>query len=234
LTRINFLHLRGINFFGYLYGMDIFESVEREIGPYSTWPSYILKYLFCEVLNNTNRMVLSAFFYGNGVSLFRTIELIRYCVPYFGDFSDGFSIENRFKVWAKYYTARSKKRYYNLLLDEVRDLNGSKRKVHLERRVPVVLQKDFDGLNEECIETIRAVFRRWLNLEILKSSFFDPKNPEIPIALRTNDETIFQTDCTQESLVNVLIQGVHDVPNYDPDLHLLLNGVFDVPYNQLK
>jgi len=34
LTRINFLHLREINFFGYLYGMDIFETVEREIGPY--------------------------------------------------------------------------------------------------------------------------------------------------------------------------------------------------------
>ena len=106
-----------INFFGYSYGMDIFESVEGEIGPYPTWPSCILKYLFCEVLNNTNRMALSAFFYGNGLSLCRNIELIRSCVPYFNDFSDKCSIQKRFKVWNKSYTARSKKRYYNLMLN---------------------------------------------------------------------------------------------------------------------
>jgi hypothetical protein len=105
-------------------------------------------------------------------------------VPYFGDFSDVFSIQNWFKVWDKSYTARSKKRYYNLLLEEVRDLNGCKREVHLERRVPVVLQKGFDGLNEECIETIKTVFRRWMNL--------DPEHPEIPIALHTNDEKFFK------------------------------------------
>ena len=133
--------------------MDIFETVEREIGPYPTWPSYILKYLFCEILNNTNRVVLSAFFYGNGVSLHRTIELIKSCAPTFSDVSDGFSIQNWFKVWNKSSTARSKKRYYNLMLNDVRDLNGCKSYVHLERRVPLVLKKGFDGLNEERIET---------------------------------------------------------------------------------
>ena len=77
---------------------------------------------------------------------------------------------------------RSKKRYILLL-------NCCKRKI------PFVLQKGFDGLNEECIETIKSVFRRWAHLE----------NPEIPIALHTND-------CTQECLGNVVsCQGVHNV-----------------------
>jgi len=165
--------------------MDIFENVEREIGPYPIWPSYILRYLFCEVLNNTNGMVLSAFFYGNGVSLHRTVELS--CAPYFSDFSDGLSIQNWFKVWNKSYAARSKKRY-NLMLNEVWDLNGCKTKVLLQKRVPVILHKGFDGLNEECIETIKTVFRRWLNLEIPKSHFLNPTNPQIPIALRTNND----------------------------------------------
>jgi len=143
-------------------------------------------------------------------------------VPDFGDFSDGFSIQNWFKVWDMCYTARFKKRY-NLLLNEVRDLNGCKRKVHLERRVPGLLQKSFDGLNEKCIETIKSVFRRWPNL-----------NPEIPIALHTNDEKIFQTECTQECLGNVSCQGVHNVHNHVPDLNFQLHGVFNVPYNQIE
>jgi len=51
-------------------------------------------------------MILSAFFYDIGMSLFRTIELIRYGVPYFGEFSDELPIQNWFKVRNKPYTGK--------------------------------------------------------------------------------------------------------------------------------
>jgi len=138
---------------------DIFVTIEREIGPFNTWPSYTLKYLFCKPLNDYRSMVLSAFFYGNGVSEYRTIELIKACAP---DFSvtDGFAIQNWFAKWNKSRKARSNKKY-NLIQNEVRDLNGGN--AFLQTGVPNSLQwqKGFEGLNEEHIETITSVFRRW-------------------------------------------------------------------------
>jgi len=143
--------------------MDIFENVEREIGPYTIWLSYILKYLLCEQLNNTNRMVLCAFFYGNGLSSHRTSEWISSCIPHFNNSSDTPAIQNWFKLWNKSKAARSKRTYYNLMLNEVRDLNGRKTKVLLKTKVPLILQTGFDGLNEECIHSITNVFHCWLD-----------------------------------------------------------------------
>jgi len=142
------------------HDMDIFVTIEMEIGPFNTWPSYILKYLFCKPLNGYRSMVLSAFFYGNVVSEYRTIELIKACAP---DFSvtDGSAIQNWFAKRNKSRKARSNKKYYNLIQNEVRDLNGGK--VFLQTGVPISLQwqKGFEGLNEEHIDTITSVFRRW-------------------------------------------------------------------------
>ena len=42
------------------------EKVERIVGPWPMWPSYILEYLFCIVPTKIGRLTLSAFF-GNGV-----------------------------------------------------------------------------------------------------------------------------------------------------------------------
>jgi len=144
------------------HDMDIFVTIEREIGPFNIWPSYILKYLFCKPLNDYRSMVLSAFFYGNGVSEYRTIELINACAS---DFSvtDGSAIQNWFTKWNKSRKARSNKRYYNVIQNEVRDLNGGKAKAFLQTGVPISLhwQKGFEGLNEEHIQTITSVFRRW-------------------------------------------------------------------------
>jgi len=114
--------------------MDIFKNVEREIGPYTTWPSYILKYLFCEHLNITSRIILCAFFYGNGLSPHRTVDLIRSCARSFDDSSDARSIQNWFKLWNKSKAARAKKRFYSLMLKKVTDLNGCKMKLLLETK----------------------------------------------------------------------------------------------------
>jgi hypothetical protein len=91
--------------------MDIFENVERETGPYTTWPSYILKYLYCEHLNITNRMILCAFFYGNRLSPHWTVDLIRSCERSFDDSSDARSIQNWFQLWNKSKAARAKKKF---------------------------------------------------------------------------------------------------------------------------
>ena len=142
------------------HDMDIFVTIEREIGPFNTWPSYILKYLFCKPLNDYRSMVLSAFFYGNGVSEYRTVELIKDFAP---DFSvtDGSAIQNWFTKWNKSRKARSNKRYYNLIQNEVRDLNAGKAFLQTGVSISLHWQKDFEGLNEEHIETITSVFRRW-------------------------------------------------------------------------
>jgi hypothetical protein len=82
--------------------MEVFERIELQLGKtYREWPSYILKYLFCEQLSSVNRIVLSAFFYGNNIALEDCIECIRSCVPYFGHFSDEFSIRNWYKLWRR-------------------------------------------------------------------------------------------------------------------------------------
>jgi len=72
--------------------------------------------MFCNPLNDYRRMVLSAFFYGNGVSEYRTTELIKACAPYFS-VTDGSAIQNWFTKWNKSHKARSSKRY-NLILNE--------------------------------------------------------------------------------------------------------------------
>ena len=131
--------------------MDIFKNVEREIGPYTTWPSYILKYLFCEHLNITNRIILCAFFYGNGLSPHRTVDLIRSCARSFDDSSDARSIQNWFKLWNKSKAARAKKIFYNLMLNKVTDLNGCKIKLLLETKKR---EKGFEGVNEGCISQL--------------------------------------------------------------------------------
>jgi len=80
-------------------------------------------------------MVLCAFFYGNGLSPHRTTELISSCTPRFNNSSDKPAIQNWFKLWNKSKAARSKHTYYNLMLNEVRDLNGRKTKVILKTKV---------------------------------------------------------------------------------------------------
>ena len=75
--------------------MDDFETVEREIEPYNTWPSYILKYLFCKPLINYRRTILSAFLYGNGVSLYTTLALVEACTPCL-NVADRYAIINLF------------------------------------------------------------------------------------------------------------------------------------------
>jgi len=105
--------------------MGDFETVEREIGPYNTWPSYILKYLFCKPLTNYRRTILSAFFYGYGVSLYTTLALVKACTPYFNP-ADRYAIVDLFTEWDKSPTARSHEIYFNLILNEMGDLNGGK------------------------------------------------------------------------------------------------------------
>ena len=47
--------------------LEIFEEVEKIVGPWPMWPSYILEYLFCIVPTRIGRLTLSTFVYGNGV-----------------------------------------------------------------------------------------------------------------------------------------------------------------------
>jgi len=143
--------------------MDIFETVEEEIGPFNTWPSYILKYLFCKQLNTYRRTVLCAFFYGNGVSTSRTLELIKACAPS-SNLADRFAIINQFTQWDKSPQARSDKRYFNLILNEMRNLNGGRIKTFSPNTgVPISVrwQKGFDGLQQHQISKITSVFRKW-------------------------------------------------------------------------
>ena len=105
--------------------MDIFENVEQEIGPFNTWPSYILQYIFCEPLNNYRLKILSAFFYGNGVSLLRTLDLFKACAPNF-NLADRFVIKNLFTGWNQSQTSRVNIRFYNLTLNNISNLDGSK------------------------------------------------------------------------------------------------------------
>jgi len=139
-----------------------FETVEKEIGPYNTWPSYIFKYLFCKPLTNYRRTILSAFFYGNGVSLYTTLALVKACTPCF-KLADRYAIIHLFTEWDK-STARSHERYFNLILNEMRDLNGGKINTFLDNTgVPISVQwhKGFDGLKQENISTITSRFRQW-------------------------------------------------------------------------
>ena len=143
--------------------MNDFETVEKEIGPYNTWPSYILKYLFCKPLTNYRRTILSAFFYGNGVSLYKTLALIKACTPCF-NLADRYAIIHLFTEWDKSPTARSHERYFNLILNEMRDLNGGKINTYLDNTgVPISVQwhKGFDGLKQENISSITKRFRQW-------------------------------------------------------------------------
>jgi len=141
--------------------MDDFETVEREIGPYNTWPSYILKYLFCKPLTNYRRTILSTFFYGNGVSLYTTLALVKACTPCFNPADTQLLICSQ---WDKSATVRSHERYFNLILNEIRDVNGGKINTFLDNTgVPISVQwhKGFDGLKKENISTITSRFRQW-------------------------------------------------------------------------
>jgi hypothetical protein len=143
--------------------MDIFETVEKEIGSFNTWPSYILNYLFCKHLNTYRRTVLCALFYGNRVSAYRTFELIRACAPS-SNLADRFTIINQFVQWDKSPQARSYERYFNLILNEMRNLNGCRINTFLpDTGVPISVcwQKGFDGLQKHQISTITSVFRKW-------------------------------------------------------------------------
>lgn len=141
--------------------MDVFETVEREIGPYNTWPSYILKYLFCKPLNTYRRTILCAFFYGNGVSAFRTVELLEACAPCI-NVAERFAILNQFTQWDKSPKARSDQRCFNLILNETRDLNDGKINTFLHGApISVLWHKCFDGLKEQHIATITSTFRKW-------------------------------------------------------------------------
>jgi hypothetical protein len=115
--------------------MDDFETVEKEIGTYNTWPSYILKYLFCKPLTDYGRTILSAFFYGNGISLYTTLALVKACTPCF-NLADRYAIAHLFTEWDISPTARSRERYFNLVLNEMRDLNGGKIKSWITREFP--------------------------------------------------------------------------------------------------
>jgi hypothetical protein len=174
-------------------------------------------------------MVLSAFlFYVNGISLEKTINLIRSSVPYFGHFSDEFSVRNWFKLWNTSYAARSERRYYDARSNNVLDLNKKRRGAHNRRRVPVTVKKGFDGLSDECIETISYVFRTWTVSKVPTNSFFSDGHQNLPIPLRTHDEKIIMQDLGSQN--EVLPLGYHDVLD-DPDLNYILQGVFDVPFN---
>jgi hypothetical protein len=85
------------------------------------------------------------------------MELIKDCAP---DFSatDGSAIQNWFTKWNKSRKARSNKRYYNLIQNEVRDLKGGK--ASLQTGVPISLhwQKGFEGLNQEHIKQLQVYF----------------------------------------------------------------------------
>jgi len=140
--------------------MDIFEN-EREIESFTTWPSYILKYLFCEPLNHHRRKVLSAFFYENVVSLLRTINLIKVCAPHF-NIADKFTIINLFTEWNQSRISRVNNKFYNLTLNEIRDLDGAKINTVSQTLAPIAVlwKKGFDGQQDQ-IYTITTVFRTW-------------------------------------------------------------------------
>jgi len=142
--------------------MDIFENVERQIGPFNTWPSYILQYLFCEPLNSHRLKILSAFFYGNGVSLLRTLDLFKACAPNFNS-ADRFVITNLFTCWNKSQTSRDNIRFYNLILNNISNLNGDKINTVSQTDTPIAVlwKKGFDGLQEDHINTVTNVFRTW-------------------------------------------------------------------------
>jgi len=141
--------------------MDIFENIEREIGPFNTWPSYILKYLFCEPLNHHRCTVLSAFFYGNGVSLLKTLDLIKACAPHC-NIADRFTIVNLFTEWNQSKISQVNNLFYDPTLNEIRHLDGGKISTVSETLTPITLlwKKGFDGLQDH-INTITNVFRTW-------------------------------------------------------------------------
>jgi len=141
--------------------MDIFETVEKEIGLFNNWPSYILKYLFCKQLNTYRRTVFCAFFYGNGVSAFRTVELYKARASHF-NWADTFAIFNQFSEWDKSQKSRADQTYFNLILGKMRNLNGGKINTFLEGTpISVRWHTGFDGLQEQHIETITTTFRKW-------------------------------------------------------------------------
>jgi len=140
--------------------MDIFETVELEIGPFNTWPSYNLKYLFCKPLNANRRTVLCAFFYGNGVSALRTVELYKACAPHFNR-AETFAIFYQFSEWDKSQKSRADQTYFNHILGKMRNLNGGKINTFLEGTpISARWHTGFDGLQEH-IETITTTFRKW-------------------------------------------------------------------------
>jgi len=119
-----------------------------------------LQYLFCEPLNDYRRKILSAFLYGNGASLLRTLDLFKACAPHF-NLADKSAITNLFTVWNQSQTSRVNNRFHNLTINEIRDLDGGKINTVSHTPIAVLWKKDFDGLTEEQIDTILSVFRSW-------------------------------------------------------------------------
>ena len=129
---------------------------------------------FCTSLTNYRRIILSAFFYGNGVLLYTTLALVKAYTPCF-NLADSYAIIHLFTGWDKSPTARSHEGCFNLILNEMRDHSGGKINTFLDNTgVPISVQrhKGFDGLKQEIISRITSRFRQWYcydSVELTKS-----------------------------------------------------------------
>ena len=53
--------------------------VEHRLGTIETWPSYVIRYLFLNCTRPLKIKKMTAFFYGNGITLSLAIRLYQIC-----------------------------------------------------------------------------------------------------------------------------------------------------------
>jgi hypothetical protein len=127
--------------------------VEQRLGDVDTWPSHSIGYIFLEF--PTDRIIkrLTAFFYGNGISLSLAVGLYEICNSYYTSLVGSAMRTLYWELQSKRFTPQLSQ-YYDIHLRQFLWINGSS--LH-QRDVVQPIATVIDYGYEECFPTQASV-----------------------------------------------------------------------------
>jgi hypothetical protein len=105
--------------------MDVLNQVEKHVGPFDIWPTYILMYIFVDKPNDDTLKKVSAFLYGNGIDKEAAAEFFATCNPEGAPHRICDAVCHWYSTWEQHPRVKHLAMYYNVREGSLMWINGN-------------------------------------------------------------------------------------------------------------